>query len=179
MRFQNFYLALVCAAVSFFLLEVIFGGSGLISYNERTAVVQELEDNILELQQHNESLQAECDFLRDQPEYVLAYASRAGYTREDQGIIKTTADYSSTVFWEVGSIHYIPSVPASKSSLLGALACVIGILVYLFASLSRENLQGARVYNFSDNSYSTISNDEEQQNIGAHSVQPWIVRMSE
>ncbi|MFW6362901.1 MAG: FtsB family cell division protein [Spirochaeta sp.] len=136
MRYINFLLAAVFTCATFFSLEVIWGESGILQYRERGEIVRKLQENTMELQQKNQALLADLRMLREDPDYLLRFASQAGYFRSDQGLIKTEKDYSSSHAWEVGRIQYIPPAANGGRTIRAGIAAMIGMAVYLIGAMS-------------------------------------------
>lgn len=141
MKLNNIIVALLCTIASFFLIELVYGESGLTAFHKRSEVVEALQNNVNQLRHKNQTLQSELAALQNNTEYVLSLSVKSGYFKENQGLIITDGNYSSSFIWEIGHIKYVPSfAPVKRAIRIGA-AVTLGLIMYIFVSIPKESKQ--------------------------------------
>ncbi|GAB6090918.1 FtsB family cell division protein [Spirochaeta dissipatitropha] len=136
MQSENIFIALLCTVLCFFLLELIWGTSGLYAYNNRAEAVQRISENVQSLQERNNYLLAERHLLETDYDYLLRFASNFAYFREGQHVIKADLLRNTQAAWEIGRIQYATVLEASDSRPTRAVISVIaGMIAFLLANL--------------------------------------------
>lgn len=136
MQSENIFIALLCTVLCFFLLELIWGTSGLQAYNNRSEAVQNISENVQSLQERNNYLLAEKYLLETDYEYLLRFASDFAYFSEGQNVIKADLHKSTQTAWEIGRIQYATVLESSDTrSTRGVVSLIAGMIVFLLSNL--------------------------------------------
>ena len=121
------YAALIC----FIIINLFWGGGGVVSYNELNSYKQSLEANIYELEDINGGLILDSDKLMHQTDQIVIQARELGWIGSNEGIINIRGYEKRKAGYSMGKLLSMDKNSGRKNYINTLIPVIAGLFMFI------------------------------------------------